>query len=99
MMFVPRLALAALKTMRAKHGSAYGKYGFADAFNPQTGWIDRDVIGIDLGITLLSIENARSGKVWRWFMSNPEIPKAMELAGLRKYRQERQIRTRLRKAA
>ena len=99
MMFVPHLALAALKTMRAKHGSAYGKYGFADAFNPETGWIDRDVIGIDLGITLLSLENARTGKVWRWFMSNREIPKAMELAGLRKYRREKQNRTGLRKAA
>jgi hypothetical protein len=86
-MFVPQLALAALKTIRAKYGqNVYGKYGFADAFNPNTGWVDRDVIGIDLGITLLSAEDARTGAVWRWFMKNPEIVKAMDLAGLRRHR-------------
>jgi len=59
-----------------------------------------DVIGIDLGITLLGAENGRTGNVWRWFMRNPEIPKAMELVELQKYsRQRRQTRTQLRKAA
>jgi hypothetical protein len=40
------------------------------------------VIGIDLGITLLSAENLRTGRVWRWFMQNAEIPAAMRRAGL-----------------
>ncbi|PWT91766.1 MAG: hypothetical protein C5B55_07570 [Blastocatellia bacterium] len=85
-MFVPKLAIAALRTMHRKYGKRiYGKYGFTDAFNPNTGWINRDVIGIDLGITLLSAENARTESVWRWFMRNPEIPRALELVGLRKY--------------
>ena len=100
LMFVPQLSLAALKTMRAKYPKIYGKYGFADAFNPNTGWVNRDVIGIDLGITLLSAENARSENIWRWFMRNHEIPKAMELIGLRKYgKHQRSLRARLRKAA
>ena len=100
LMFVPQLAMTALKTMHAKYGQAYGKYGFADAFNPNNGWVNRDVIGIDLGITLLGAENARTGNVWRWFMRNPEIPKAMELVDLQKYsRQRRQIKMPLRKAA
>jgi len=99
-MFVPQLSLAALKTMRAKYPQIYGKYGFADAFNPNTGWVNRDVIVIDLGITLLSAENARSENIWRWFMRNPEIPGAMELIGLRKYgRHQRSLRARPRKAA
>lgn len=101
LMFTPRLAIAALRTMRAKYGQLiYGKYGFADAFNPSTGWVDRDVIGIDLGIMLLATENARSGSVWGWFMRNSEIPRAMDLAGLHKYRRNRRHRpARLRKAA
>ncbi|MGH9372111.1 MAG: glucoamylase family protein, partial [Vicinamibacterales bacterium] len=37
------------------------------------GWVNPDVIGIDLGITLLSAENLRTGRVWSWFM---EIPKS-----------------------
>lgn len=85
MMFTPGLSLAALKTMREKLGDRiYGRYGFIDAFNPERNWVDRDVIGINLGITLLSIENARSGNVWRWFMKNREIPKAMALIGLQR---------------
>ena len=86
LMFTPDISLAALKEMKAKYGDKiYGRYGFADSFNPQTGWVDRDVIGIDLGITLLSAENLRSGKVWTWFMLNPEIDRALALVGLRTF--------------
>jgi hypothetical protein len=95
LMFVPRLAMDALKTIRAKYPRIYGKYGFADAFNPNTGWVNRDVIGIDLGITLLSAENASSGNVWRWFMRNSEVRRALDLAGLAKPK----ARVPLRKAA
>ena len=74
LMFTPDISLAALREMKAKFGDKiYKNYGFVDAFNPRTGWTDTDVIGIDLGITLLSAENLRSGKVWFWFMQNPEI--------------------------
>jgi hypothetical protein len=87
LMFTPELSLAALKAMRQKFGDQiYGRYGFIDAFNPITRWVDRDVIGINLGITLLSAENMRTGSVWRWFMRNREIPRAMELIGLRRSR-------------
>src|SRR5207244_12243721 len=85
LMFIPKLALAALRTMRERYGERiYGRYGFADAFNPNDGWVDGDVIGIDPGLTLLSAENLRSENVWRWFMRNPEIPRAMELVGLQR---------------
>lgn len=82
-MFTPELSVAALRAMRVKYGDrVYGKYGFVDAFNPKSGWIDSDVIGINAGIILVSAENARSGNVWRWFMRNAEIPRAMRLVGL-----------------
>ncbi len=84
LMFTPAITLAALRTMKDKYGDKiYGRYGFADAFNPQTGWTDTDVIGIDLGITLLSAENLRSGKVWNWFMRNPEPRAALQKIGIR----------------
>jgi hypothetical protein len=44
--------------------------------------VNRDVIGIDLGITFLSIENLRSGKVWFWFMQNDEIRRALRAVDL-----------------
>src|SRR6185312_15602781 len=90
LMFTPKLSLAALRTMKEKFGAkVYGKYGFVDAFNPNTGWIDSDVIGINAGIILLSAENARTGNVWRWFMRNPEIPRAMRSVGLQRYQSKR----------
>jgi len=86
LMFTPELATRALQTMHDKYGEKiYGKYGFVDAFNPTTGWIDTDVIGINAGIILLSAENARTGNVWRWFMQNREIPTALGKVGLQQY--------------
>jgi hypothetical protein len=83
LMFTPELATRALQSMYDNYGSKiYGKYGFVDAFNPKTGWIDTDVIGINAGIILLSAENSRTGNVWRWFMQNREIPAAMGRVGL-----------------
>ena len=81
--FTPDISLPVLRAMRERFGSTvYGRYGFADAFNPNNGWVSPDVIGLDLGITLLSAENLRTGNVWRWFMRNNEIPRAMHSVGL-----------------
>jgi hypothetical protein len=85
LMFTPDIALVALQTMREKYGEQiYGRYGFADAFNPTTRWTASDVIGINVGITLLSAENLRTGNVWKWFMQNAEIPRAMNAVGLKR---------------
>lgn len=83
LMLAPDITVPAVREMRQRFGDRiYGRYGFADAFHPGDGWVNPDVIGIDLGITLLSAENLRTGRVWRWFMQNTEIPSAMERAGL-----------------
>ncbi|MGA9998205.1 MAG: glucoamylase family protein [Pyrinomonadaceae bacterium] len=93
LMFTPDISLAALKNMRERFGErVYGKYGFVDAFNPTSGWTDTDVIGIDIGITLLSAENLRTGNVWQWFMRNREITRAMQLIGLREERQKVKVK-------
>ena len=99
LMFTPEISVAALRAMHEKYGDrVYGKYGFVDAFNPNTGWVDSDVIGINAGIILLSAENARTGNVWNWFMRNREIQRAMQLAGLARY-QKNQSDLRVKKAA
>ena len=82
LMFAPDICIPALKTTLERFGDrVFGRYGFVDAFNPEARWFDTDVIGIDLGITLLSAENLRSGNVWRWFMRNKAVPRAMNLVG------------------
>ena len=64
--FAPTLAFPIARfSMRGSANHAlWGNYGFANAFNIDRNWFDRDVIGIDLGMALLSIENHRSGLVW-----------------------------------
>jgi hypothetical protein len=81
--FLPEETIRVLRTMRSRYGDRIWKrYGFIDAFNPQSGWYAPDVIGIDVGITMLMAENLRSGFVWRTFMKNPEVQRAMKRVGL-----------------
>lgn len=73
-----------LRTIRERYAKAWGRYGLVDAFNPLTDWYNDDVIGIDLGITMLMAENHRTAFVWDTFMKNKEMPLAMERAGFKK---------------
>jgi hypothetical protein len=71
-----------LRNLRGRYRDrVWTKYSFRDAFNPLIGWYDADVLGIDLGITMLMAENHRTGFVWDQFMKNPEAQKAMKLVG------------------
>jgi hypothetical protein len=86
LMFAPEICLPVLREMHNVYGDkVYQRYGFTDAFNPSWEdkklWVNPDVIGIDVGISLLSIENLLTGNVWRWFMRNPYIQAAMERSG------------------
>ena len=74
-----------LRTIRERYPKAWGRYGFVDAFNPLTDWYNRDVLGIDAGITMLMAENQRTGFVWNTFMKNKEAQQGMERAGFHKY--------------
>jgi hypothetical protein len=77
-MLAPDICIPALMEMRRVFGDRiYKNYGFVDAFHPTNEWTDADVIGIDVGITLLSAENLRTGNVWRWFMRSKQIRSAM----------------------
>jgi hypothetical protein len=84
LMLAPDICLPALQAMKARFGDRiYGRYGFTDAFHPMTGWVSENVVGLNLGITLLAAENLRSGQLWNWFMANPEPRRALDLAGFR----------------
>ena len=88
LMFAPEICLPVLREMHTVYGDKiYQRYGFTDAFNPNWEdrklWVNQDVIGIDVGITLLSIENLLTGNVWRWFMRNQYVQSAMERVGFR----------------
>ncbi len=79
---VPEQALHTLEYQKQHFGSkVYGRYGFVNAFNPATGWVGSDVIGIDTGISLLMAENMLTGSVWEMFMQHPAATRGLHLAG------------------
>jgi hypothetical protein len=81
--FVFTDCIAVLRHLRSTYGSlAWMRYGFVDAFNPLANWYDRDVLGIDQGISMLMAENQRTGLVWQIFNSAPEVQKAMSAVNL-----------------
>jgi hypothetical protein len=80
--FVPALAVSSARLLYDKlENLLWGKYGFANAFNIDRNWFGQDVIGIDLGMALLSIENHRSGLVWRLMDSFYSTAPAKRVAG------------------
>ena len=82
--FLPEGCLHVLRALKAKYGDmVWGRYGFRDAFHPDAGWYDEDVLGIDLGIGVLMAENLRSGFVWETFGRNTEVQEAMRKVGFR----------------
>lgn len=82
--FLPQDTLQVLRTIRTRHADlAWGPYGFVDSFHPGSGWTNPDVLGIDLGITMLMAENHRTGFVWETFMRDPSMRQAMHRAGFR----------------
>lgn len=85
-MFTPVESRRALRAMLDKYRAhIWGRYGFSDGFNVGKDWWAPDVIGIDTGATLLSIENQRTGLINRLFMKNPAARTALKRMGMKKF--------------
>lgn len=81
-MFTPEASIRAAEKFLTTYPESYGQYGFTTGLNPSRDWQSPDVIGIDLGQMLLSIENARDGLPHKWMMSRPESLLAYKKIGL-----------------
>ncbi|MFD2615409.1 glucoamylase family protein [Paenibacillus gansuensis] len=81
--FTPEASIAALKHFAGK-SELWGKYGLTDAYNEAVSpaWVGPDVIGIDKGITLLMIENYRSGLIWEMYMKSSIVQAGAKAVGL-----------------
>jgi hypothetical protein len=80
--FLPAACLRTLRHQREVHGARIWKrYGFVDAWNPHTGWVNPDVIGIDVGITALMAANLRDGFGWRTMGRDPVVRRGFVRAG------------------
>jgi hypothetical protein len=58
--------------IKERYPKAWGRYGLIGAFNPLTNWYNPDVLGTDLGITMVMAENQRTVFIWNTFMKNKE---------------------------
>ena len=83
--FLPEPVMRVLRNIKDHYGQAWCRYGFVNAFNPLKNWYDSDVVGIDVGITMLMAENVRTSFVWDTFMKNSEAKRGMDRAGFKKY--------------
>lgn len=85
MPFVPKKAIQTMRKLISKYGNKVwdDDYGFVSAFNLDRNWFSMEHIGIDVGISLLMIENYRSGFIWKHFMENENVKRGMEKAGFK----------------
>ncbi len=80
--FVPSETVRAVTEIQRRGGARlWGRYGFANGFNADRDWWGPDVIGIDLGMALVAIENARSGLIWRLMARSPVVQRGLRAAG------------------
>ena len=79
MPYTPKESLAALRHFYRDLGpQIFGCYGFHDGFNQTEHWYDEVYMALDQAPITVMIENYRTGLIWKNFMANPEIPKAVQ---------------------
>lgn len=81
--FTPIESLNALRNFYNNQDKLWGRYGFKDSYNLDKNWYSQQYFGLGEGITLLMIENFRTNFVWKIFMKNEHIQRAMEKAGFK----------------
>ena len=59
-----------------------GQFGFADSYKPSENASNRNHLAIDQGPIVVMMENYRSGLIWKLFMRNENVRKALERAGI-----------------
>ena len=78
---LPFLPAECLRTLHAQRRwtrtRIWRRYGFVDAWNPHSGWVNPDVVGIDVGISALMAANLRDGLVWRAFGADELVRRGM----------------------
>lgn len=85
--YTPDASMAALRNYYRNMGSfLWGEYGFRDAFNLDDNWCSEIFMGLNQGPIVVMIENHRSGLIWRLFMQNKDVKKALQKISVEKAR-------------
>lgn len=81
--WAPKVGMEVAEALYRNHANAWGRYGFSNGINPARNWVGPDVIGIDLGMMLLNVENHRTGLIHRLTGSSPMVKRGLMRMGLR----------------
>lgn len=84
-----KAALRAGQAIYNRHGlKLWGRYGYGNAFNVDRNWFDDEVIGIDLGMAIVGIENERTGLIWRLVGLHEGMKRAWKTAGFHRTKEK-----------
>ena len=85
--YTPKASMAALKHFYRDEGSwLWDIYGPRDAFDTHEHWVSPIYMGLNQAPIAVMVENYRTGLIWKWFMSNPEIAPMLAKAGLQMHK-------------
>lgn len=93
--YVPDEALKLIRALYEKNPQLWGRYGFTSSFAPDVGWTSSKFYGLDLGLTLIAIDNYQHGTVRGAFMKSSLVQKALNRAGFKKAKPEIKPRQKL----
>ena len=85
----PEAALAGLRAMIDRYPQALRDGQFVGAINPSlpgdnpAGWIAPVCFGLDQGLVVMMIENARSGLIWKLTRNSPVFSKGLKGLGFK----------------
>jgi hypothetical protein len=80
--FVPAESMRALRHFHDVLGDRiWGEAGFVDAFSLHHDWVATSRLAIDQGPIVASLENHRSGLIWRLVMARPEVRRGLAALG------------------
>jgi hypothetical protein len=80
--FAPDEAMPAIRHFHDELGERiWGEAGFVDAFSMHHDWVAGSRLAIDQAPIVVSLENHRSGLIWRLVMRRPEIRAGLSALG------------------
>ena len=86
--FTPDAALTGTRTLLDTYPQVCLEDRFTSGFNPSVdpevgGWLSVGWYGLDQGLLVVQIENARTGLVWSLLRESPFLRRGLERAGFR----------------
>lgn len=86
--FTPTAALSGTRRLLATFPQVCSEDRFASGFNPTVGadpggWLSEGWYGLDQGLLVITIENARSGLIWSLLRDSPEVCRGLKRAGFK----------------